>query len=108
MLKAGGYKTIANQFELNKIHPNSHLYTSLELKNEFLGRAFKIKEMIAYEKKNLKNFPYKKANLSVRNFPYKVEDLKKNLKMNDGGEIYIFGSTIIDGSLQLIICEKAL
>jgi len=106
MLKAGPYKTIANHFNINKLLPNSHLYTSQILVPHFLGRSFKIKEVIAFEKKNIKKFDYQKANISVRNFPYKAEELKKMLKIKDGGEIYIFGTTILDGSLQLIVCEK--
>ncbi|EJF11169.1 RsmD family RNA methyltransferase [Pontibacter sp. BAB1700] len=40
ILKSGAYRSVASQFGLQKLHPNSHLYTSDQLIPDFPGRAF--------------------------------------------------------------------
>jgi len=105
IMKAGAFKSIASKYELYKLQKNSHLYTSQNLISEFPGRIFKVKEVLNLDKKSLTKLP-KKANLACRNYPHKVEVLKKKLKINDGGNKYIFATTIKEKQLKLIVCEK--
>ncbi len=105
IMKAGAFKSIASKYELYKLQKNSHLYTSQNLISEFPGRSFKVKEVLNLDKKSLTKLP-KKANLACRNYPHKVELLKKKLKINDGGNKYIFATTIKEKQLKLIVCEK--
>ena len=108
-LKSGLYKTIAQQYGCEKLHQHSHLYTSAELNNEFPGRRFEVKEVIPFDKKSakalFKSLP--KANITTRNFPLTVSELRTQYKIKDGGETYIFATTLYDDSKVLIVCHKA-
>ena len=105
IMKAGAFKSIASKHELYKLHKHSHLYTSQKLISEFPGRRFNVKEVLNPDKKSLTKLP-KKANLACRNYPHKVDVLKKKLKINDGGNDYIFATTLKGEQLKLIVCEK--
>ena len=85
ILKSGAFKSVGEKFGLNKIHVNTHLYTSNDLKKEFPGRVFEI-EQLSFDVKSL---PEKKANILTRNYPLAPDDLKKKLKLKDGGEKYV-------------------
>ena len=108
-LKSGLYKTIAQQYGVEKLHQHSHLYTSNMLNNNFPGRKFQVKEVIPFDKKNAKTLfkSLQKANITTRNFPLTVSELRTQYKIKDGGETYIFATTLYDDSKVLIICEKS-
>ena len=103
-MKAGLFKTVANKYNVQKLHPSTHLYTSEELVPDFPGRSFEIKRVTKVQRKEIQDI--EKANLSIRNFPGNVADLRKKLKLKDGGDTYIFACTLHDNSKVLIICEK--
>lgn len=106
IMKSGGFNQVGHQFNLRKLHAHSHLYTSDTL-IEFPGRIFKIKEVLEYNSKKLKKeFGGKKANITTRNFPVKVEELRKKLKIKDGGEVYLFFTTNRENKKQVLVCEK--
>jgi 16S rRNA G966 N2-methylase RsmD len=108
IMKAGAFKIIAKKYNLNKLHPNSHLYTSEELVENFPGRVFQIIGMDALKKKVIRKIiPNAKANISTRNFPLSVREIKKKLEIRDGGDIYIFATTLMNNKHILIICNKA-
>lgn len=104
IMKAGLFKTVAKRYNVAKLHPSTHLYTSEELVEDFPGRTFKINRVTKVQKKEISDI--EKANLSTRNFPGNVADLRKKLKLKDGGDVYIFACTLNDNSKVLIICEK--
>ena len=104
IMKAGLFKTVANKYNVQKLHPSTHLYTSEELVPNFPGRSFEIKRVTKVQKKEIQDI--EKANLSTRNFPGNVADLRKKLKLKDGGDTYIFACTLNDNSKVLIVCEK--
>lgn len=106
LLKAGCYRLLAQQFGLEKLHPNTHLYSSDILADDFPGRVFKVERVCRFSKKELKTLDCKKANLTVRNFPEHVDTLKKRLKISDGGDTYLFATTLQDESKVLIVCTK--
>lgn len=106
VLKAGGFKSIAAQFGLNKLAVNTHLYTSNELITNFPGRVFKITNTLDYNEKSVKTLGLKKANIATRNFPDGIEQIKKRLKITDGGNDYIFATRDSNDKPVLIICEK--
>jgi len=87
ILKSGAFKLIGKKFGLQKLHVNTHFYSSDDLHFDFPGRIFKIDQ---HEFK-AKNFADKKANVITRNYPLKAEELKKKLKLLDGGEKYVIG-----------------
>lgn len=108
ILKAGGYKSIANSFNLKKLHPNSHLYTSNIKQADFPGRCFECKSVFSLNKKELKTYlgDVKQANITIRNFPSTVADLRKKLRLSDGGDIYLFATTLKSEQKVLIKCHK--
>jgi len=85
ILKAGAFNCIGNQYLLHKIAPNSHLYTSTELAPNFPGRTFKVKNVINYNLKEFKALDIKQANITCRNFTDPPKEVKKKLKLKDGG-----------------------
>ena len=104
IMKAGLFKTVAKRYNVAKLHPSTHLYTSEELVEDFPGRTFKIQRVTKVQKKEIPDID--KANLSIRNFPGNVADLRKKLKLKDGGDTYIFACTLNDNSKVLIVCNK--
>lgn len=106
VMKAGAFKSIAVKFRLFKLHKNSHLYTSNHLINDFPGRTFKIRAVIPADRKILEKHAFGTGNLACRNFPQKIADLKRKLKLKDGGINYIFATTLVNEKPKLILCEK--
>ena len=106
VLKAGAFNGIAEKYELNKLAPNTHLYTSEELIENFPGRTFKIEHVLPYSPKDFKEVDIVKANVSCRNFKDNPKQVKKKLKLKDGGEFYIFATTDLNNKLIMVICSK--
>ncbi|MCZ8331628.1 MAG: RsmD family RNA methyltransferase [Flavobacterium sp.] len=106
IMKSGGFDAIATQFELEKLHQHSHLYTSNELL-DFPGRIFEIQNTLEYNKANMKSFlENQKANITTRNFPETVENIQKKWKIKDGGNVYSFFTTDMTNSKIVLLCEK--
>lgn len=110
LLKCGGCRCPAERFGLFKLHPNSHLYTSDTLCTDFPGRVFRIEGTSGFGKKELAAMlkGTSQANLTVRNFPATVAELRKHLRLKEGGEVYLFATTLNDGSHAMIRCLKDL
>lgn len=108
LLKAGAFRSIATAYPVKKLHPNSHLYTSDTLITDFPGRIFRIVSQCSFNKKEIKESlaDLKKANLTVRNFPATVAELRKRINLAEGGDTYLFASTLNNGQKILIRCEK--
>lgn len=108
ILKAGGYRSIASLFQIEKLHPNSHLYTSDKPITNFPGRTFRIVSQSTFNKKEIKQKlgDLKKANITVRNFPASVAELRKRTKLEEGGSTYLFATTLYNEQKILIRCEK--
>ena len=87
VLKSGAFNLISEKFQLKKLHPNSHLYTSENLINEFSGRIFEAAEINPKEIKK-----GEKYNIITKNYPLKPEEIKKKYKIKDGGENYLIFS----------------
>ena len=107
ILKAGAFNSIANDFELEKLHPNSHLYTSHSLVEDFPGRTFKLDAVCKYNKKELlKHLSDKKANVTRRNFPVSIKEIRKKTGIKEGGEHYLFATTLKDNQPKILLCSK--
>jgi hypothetical protein len=105
--KAGCHNTLSQRLNINKLHPNSQLYTSDTHVPDFPGRIFEVTEVLGFSKADIKKVQaLGKANITVRNFPESVQQLRKRLKLSDGGDSYIFATTLNDGSKVLIVCKK--
>ncbi len=108
ILKAGAFKSIAQRYDLYKLHPNTHLYTSSRLKKDFPGRIFKILGYVKPRSTHLKEyFVEAKANIMVRNYPQSVQDLKRATGLKDGGERFLIGFTGMNKKF-LVAAEKVI
>ena len=109
ILKAGAYRSITQFYPVKKLHTSSHLYVSSHYIEDFPGRSFHVEGVSGFGKKDLKTFlqGLDKANLTVRNFPSSVADLRKRLKLKEGGDDYLFATTLADESKVLVKCKKA-
>ena len=92
ILKSGAFNLICDRYKVNKLNPNSHLYTSDKL-IDFPGRKFTVLNIIIYSKKTLKKLSLKQANITTRNFPLDVKEIRKISGLKDGGNDYLFFTT---------------
>lgn len=107
ILKAGAFKSIAHYYNISKLAPSSHLYTSDILVENFSGRSFICEAVCRLDKKEiLAHLPDNKANISTRNFPMKPEEIKKKLGLQDGGEYYLFATENYEKQKIVLICKK--
>ncbi len=90
-----------------KLHPNTHLFTSNELIEDFPGRVFKVDKVLKYDKKEIrKSMPSLKANIATRNFPDSVDEIRKKIGVKPGGSSYLFGVRERDGKAKVLLCSK--
>ncbi len=106
ILKSGAFNSVATSFNIKKLHKHSHLYTSEKLLENFPGRIFNIKTTVPYQKKELKKMGITKANITTRNFPETVSQIRKKLKIKDGGDQYLFFTTDLSNQKVVLCCEK--
>lgn len=109
LMKAGCFGVLSERYDARMLSKNSHLFVSREPIAVFPGRSFRIIAISSFNKKELKRHlsGITKANIATRNFPLSVAELRKRLKLKDGGETYIFATTLSNESHVLVITEKA-
>ena len=109
LMKAGCFSVLSERYGARMLSKNSHLFVSMEPIEDFPGRSFRIIAISSFNKKELKRYlsGIAKANIATRNFPLSVAELRKRLKLKDGGETYIFATTLSNESHVLVITEKA-
>ena len=117
LMKAGCFNELCEQFRLVPVGPNSHLFVRnpdiaeppcKSVDKDFPGRVFQISAISSMNKRSLRQNlqGITQANISTRNFPLKPEELRRRLKLRDGGDTYLFGTTLSDGSHVILICKK--
>lgn len=105
VLKAGFFKSVGKG--LQKIAPNTHLYTSMELHTNFAGRTFRVLAEGPLEKKWIKMvLPAGKANISTRNFPIKADEIRKKFQLKDGGELTLFAFRDQANKNKVVLAKK--
>ena len=129
-MKAGCFKLLSQKFNIDKLHRNSHLYTSDDLVPDFPGRIFEVVCAVPFDKKTKKEITSicqqttdngqqtleessklkaqgsrLKASVAVRNFPLSADELRKNLGLQDGNDFYIFGTTM-KGEKKVVVLTK--
>ena len=107
IMKAGCFAEVEQSFEVSQLAPNSHLFASDQAIADFPGRKFRVTAVTSMNKQELKQAlkDIRQANIAVRNFPMSVADLRKRLKLSEGGNDYIFATTLTEGKKVLIICQ---
>ena len=108
VMKAGCFRELGADFGIAQLAPNSHLFTSPTLVKDFPGRCFLITAVTTMNKRDLRSTlgHLKRANIAVRNFPLSAEELRRRLKLADGGTDYIFATTLSNGDHILVLCKK--
>ena len=108
VMKAGCFDEIARAYGVSAISRNSHLFLSDREIDGFPGRTFAIDAVTTMNKRQLRQTisGMKQANIAVRNFPLSVAELRKRLKLNDGGDTYIFATTTSEGDHILMLTHK--
>ena len=107
IMKAGCFAEVEQAFGVSQLAPNSHLFASEQAIADFPGRKFRVTAVTSMNKQDLKQAlkDIRQANIAVRNFPMSVADLRKRLKISEGGNDYIFATTLTEGKKVLIICQ---
>jgi hypothetical protein len=105
LLKSGGFNWISKQYQVDKLHIHTQLYTS-NTPITFPGRSFKIERILPYNKQLKKELTIPKAHITTRNFKETVIDLRKKFKIKDGGDIYLFFTTQLDDKKVVLVCRK--
>ncbi len=108
ILKAGMQDAFADHYALSKLHPMSNLYVSpAPCDASIPARQFTIEAIYDFSKQDIKKIKdLKQANLTIRNFPATVADLRKRMKLKEGGSKYLFATTLCDGSHAILCCVK--
>ena len=108
LMKAGCFGEISERYQLAQLDDNSHLFVADREIPDFPGRCFVVEQMTSMNKRELKHAlaGIAKANIAVRNFPLSVADLRKRLNIKDGGDVFIFATTVANQGHQLFICRK--
>ena len=108
IMKAGCFDALEERYAVRQVSVNSHLFLSVDEIDDFPGRRFEILAISSMNKRELKDAlaSVEKANIAVRNFPLTVDQLRKKLKLKDGGDVYLFATTEADGEHRLFICRK--
>lgn len=108
ILKAGVQDALCALWPVRKLHPFSHLFTSVDLLDDFPGRKFRVDGISSCGKRELKAFlrDVRQANLAVRNFPSTVARLRGQWHLAEGGDIYLFATTLSNGTHVLVRCSK--
>ena len=107
-MKAGCFAEVEQAFGVSQLAPNSHLFASEQAIADFPGRKFRVTAVTSMNKQDLKQAlkDIRQANIAVRNFPLTIDQLRKKLKLKDGGDVYLFATTKADEEHCLFICRK--
>lgn len=108
IMKAGCFDELAAAYGVSPVSRNSHLFLSDEPVDGFPGRSFVVERVTTMNKSELRKalVGIEKANIATRNFPLSVAELRKRLKIKDGGDVYIFATTTAEGEHLLLISRK--
>ena len=108
IMKAGCFALLEQRFKVSQLDKNSHLFVSDSDISDFPGRRFIIEKTTSMNKRELKAAldGIDRANITIRNFPMSVAELRKRLKLKDGGDLYLFATTIAGHQHQLFLCRK--
>ena len=108
LMKSGAFKLISQRFAIEKLHVNSHLYTSDNLISDYPGRIFEVVGFAPFNKKVRKELlnDITEASVATRNFPLSANELRKNLNLKESDKNYVFGTTLMEEKKVVILCKK--
>lgn len=104
IMKAGAFRTVAARYGLKKLHPDSHLYTSTCRADDFPGRVMQVLSVAAMREAKSMLAGVTHANVVTRNFPMRPDELKRRLRLKDGGRHFLYATTVASARL-LVLCQ---
>ncbi len=109
LMKCGCFGAIARRYALSQLGRDSHLFVSPAPVADFPGRQFVVDAVSTMNRRELRSAldGLTRANIATRNFPLSVADLRRRLKLADGGDVYLFATTLDPAAHVLIRCHKA-
>ncbi|MEZ4875176.1 MAG: class I SAM-dependent methyltransferase [Flavobacteriaceae bacterium] len=107
IMKSAGFHSLGNALGLCKLAEHSHLFTADEV-IDFPGRVFEIEQVLPYQKKEMKKMSHTPMNVATRNFPESVAQLRKKWKIKEGGQQYVFFTTLANSEKVAIVGKKVL
>lgn len=104
VMKSGLFHSLGHAYGLAQLHPHSHLYTSSEQIKGFVGRSFRVEEVIPFSSSTARNLRgrFPRADISCRNFPLSPEELRRKLRIPSAGTTTLMATTLYDGALTLL------
>jgi len=105
IMKAGVFNWLSQEYNVHKLHSQTHLYTTEEL-IDFPGRKFKIKAVFPFNKSGMRQLMKIKTNVVTRNFKMSVAEIRKKYKLQEGLERYLFFVTDKNNKPIVIDCNK--
>ena len=108
IMKLGCFNAVEDTFEINPVSVNSHLFLSERAINDFPGRVFLIKGILPFKEKEIKKLRnrFNKLNIATRNFKLSANELRQRMRVQDGGETYLFATTLANDEMVLFLTEK--
>ena len=108
LMKAGVFKLVSQHYKIDKLHTNSHLYTSDNLIPDFPGRVFEVVGFAPFNKKIRKDLlkDVNEASVATRNFPLSANDLRKALDLKESDDNFVFGTTLTGEKKIVILCKR--
>ena len=108
IMKSGAFKLISQRFGIEKLHVNSHLYTSDNLISDFPGRIFEVVGFAPFNKKIKKELlnGITEASVATRNFPLSANDLRKTFNLKESDKNFVFGTTLVGEKKVVILAHR--
>jgi len=109
IMKSGCFREVERRFQLRQLEKNSHLFAGCHRVEHFPGRCFVLRDVFTMNKRELRRLLQQvdSANITARNFPLSVAQLRQRLKLADGGDNYLFATTLCSGAHILMLTGKA-
>ena len=106
VMKAGPYAMLCQEYDVDALAPNTHLYTSDRLVDDFPGRIFRVLREVTLNSKTIKEaIPDGKAHVVTRNYPVAAADLQRQLGLREGGSLFVVATTL--GARRLgLLCQQ--
>ena len=108
IMKAGCFAALAQRFPIRALADNSHLFVANHHLPDFPGRQLHILRLTTTNKQQLREAlkGIDRADITVRNFPMTADQLRRRLHLADGGDTWLFASTIGRREHVIFVCEK--
>ncbi len=109
VMKVGAFASLTENYSVHQLGQSAHLFVSDKDCAHFPGRRFYVEDTSKVQKKEVQKMMKgsMRCHLTVRDFPDTVANLRKKLKLKEGGDVYLFATTV-GKEKRLLRCAKVL